>query len=100
MPVLIGNAVLPETLKAAGVENAAKLMIAIPEGFEGGVITERAKALNPQLPVIARAHSDDEVDHLKRLGADRVVMGEREIATRMISLARQTADAPTAAAGT
>jgi monovalent cation:H+ antiporter-2, CPA2 family len=94
LPVLFGNAVLPATLKAAGIESAAKLMIAIPEGFEGGVITERAKALNPVLPVIARAHSDDEVANLKRLGADRVVMGEREIATRMISLARQIADAP------
>jgi monovalent cation:H+ antiporter-2, CPA2 family len=93
IPVLIGNAVFPETLKAAGVESAAKLMIAIPEGFEGGAITERAKALNPRLPVIARAHSDDEVANLNRLGADRVVQGEREIATRMISLARQTADA-------
>lgn len=94
MPVLIGNAVFPETLKAAGVESAAKLMIAIPEGFEGGAITERAKELNPQLPVIARAHSDDEVANLEKLGADRVVQGEREIATRMISLARQIADAP------
>jgi monovalent cation:H+ antiporter-2, CPA2 family len=93
MPVLIGNAVFAETLRAAGVESAAKLMIAIPEGFEGGAITERVKALNPQLPVIARAHSDDEVANLKRLGADRVVMGEREIATRMISFARQIADA-------
>jgi monovalent cation:H+ antiporter-2, CPA2 family len=98
MPVLFGNAVLADNLRAAGVESAAKLMIAIPEGFEGGAIAERAKALNPQLPVIARAHSDEEVAHLKRLGADRVVLGEREIATRMISLARQTADAPEPAA--
>jgi len=94
MPVLRGNAVVAETLKAAGVDQAAKLLIAIPEGFEGGAVADRAKAINPQLPIIARAHSDDEVAHLRKLGADQVVMGEREIAAKMIELARQTIDAP------
>ena len=93
MTVLQGNAVHPETLKAAGVDKAAKLLIAIPEGFEGGAVTDRVKALNPELPVIARAHSDEEVEHLKKLGAEQVVMGERETAAKMISLARQTPDA-------
>ncbi len=93
VPVLIGNALNAQTLKAAGIEKAAKLLIAIPEGFEGGGIAERAKALAPQLPTIARAHSDEEVEHLKKLGADEVVMGERETASRMIILARRTPDA-------
>ena len=93
IPVLLGNAVHPPTLKEAGIDKAAKLLIAIPEGFEGGAVTDRAKAMNPLLPVIARAHSDEEVEHLKKLGAEQVVMGERETAAKMISLARQTPDA-------
>lgn len=93
MPVLIGNALDPRVLKAAGIETAAKLLIAIPEGFEGGGIAERAKALAPQVPIVARAHSDEEVAHLTKLGADQVVMGERETANRMISLARRSARA-------
>lgn len=98
IPVLIGNAVYPETLTTAGIERAAKLLIAIPEGFEGGAIANRAKTLNPQLPIIARAHSDDEVEHLRKLGANEVVMGERETAAKMITLARQTPDAEQPAA--
>jgi len=45
------------------------------------------------MTVIARAHSDAEVAHLERLGADEVVMGEREIAGRMFALASVAAPA-------
>ena len=44
----------------------------------------RARAANPDLDVIARAHSDAEVDHLSGLGANTVIMGEREIARGII----------------
>ncbi len=89
--VVAGNALDPGTLAEAGIERAAKLLIAIPEGFEGGAIAERARALNPSVPIIARAHSDAEVEHLERLGAGQVVMGERETAARMLALAARTA---------
>ena len=84
--VVRGNATQEATLRAAGIENAANLLIAIPEGFEGGVVAERARALSPELEIIARAHSDAEVEFLSRLGANHVVMGERETATRMTQL--------------
>ena len=96
--VVNGNATGPEVLRTAGVEKASKLLIAIPEGFEGGVIAERARSLNPDLPIIVRAHSDDEVAHLQRLGARHVVMGERETAARMFDLAAEVAAAEDAAA--
>ena len=59
-------------------------MIAIPEAFEAGQIVQQARAANPDIRIIARAHADAEVDHLKGLGADVVIMGEREIARGMI----------------
>lgn len=96
LEVVIGNAADPRTLEAAGVPRATKLLIAIPEGFEGGVIAERAKKLNPAIEIIARAHSDEEVAHLTRLGAGRVVMGEQEIATRMLGLAAEVRQAAAA----
>jgi hypothetical protein len=35
---------------------------------------------NPGLDIIARAHSNAEVEYLTRLGASLLIMGEREIA--------------------
>lgn len=84
--VLPGNALDPRTLEAAGIADADTLLIAIPEGFEAGAIFQRALELNSGLRVIARAHSHAEVEHLERLGVPDVVMGEREIAARMLSL--------------
>ena len=87
--VIVGNAANPSVLARTGIERATKLLIAIPEGFEAGEIAERARELNPELAIIARAHSDAEVAHLVGLGAHHVVMGEREIADRMLELAAQ-----------
>ena len=38
------------------------------------------------LPIIARAHSLAEVEHLKGCGASRTIMGEAEIARAMLAL--------------
>jgi CPA2 family monovalent cation:H+ antiporter-2 len=84
--VVRGNATQEATLQTAGIEHAANMLIAIPEGFEGGVVAERARALSSELPIIARAHSEAEVEFLSRLGANHVVMGERETAAKMILL--------------
>lgn len=93
---LQGNALDPQVLEAAGIGKAHTLLIAIPEGFEAGAIFERVRALNASVRVIARAHSDAEVAHLERLGVRDVVMGEREIASRMLCL---TAEEPKAGTG-
>ena len=46
---------------------------------------ERARAMQPELTIIARAHSDADVDHLVAAGADVVIMGEHEVARGMIA---------------
>lgn len=84
--VVVGNATEPRVLREAGIACAAKLLIAIPEGFEGGAIAEKARALRPDIPIIARAHSDAEVAHLEKLGAGQVVMAECEAAAKMLAL--------------
>ena len=35
--------------------------------------------------IIARAHNDAEVEHLKKFGADHIVLGETEIAREMVN---------------
>jgi voltage-gated potassium channel Kch len=43
---------------------------------------------NPGIEIITRADYDAEVEHLAKLGANRVIMGEREIARAMIEEVR------------
>jgi CPA2 family monovalent cation:H+ antiporter-2 len=62
VPALYGNAAQSELLKAAAVERARWLLVAIPEVFEAGQVIENALELNAGLKVVARAHSDAEID--------------------------------------
>lgn len=88
--VIVGDATKESILRQAGLDTASTLLIAIPEGVEAGAIVRRARAINPRLVIVARAHSDEEVDDLVRRGADHVVMAERETASRMAQRAMLT----------
>jgi monovalent cation:H+ antiporter-2, CPA2 family len=82
--VISGNAADPRVLAAANLGTARWLFIAIPDGFEAGQVSEQARRANAALEIIARAHSDAEVEHLQKHGANFVIMGEREIALGML----------------
>jgi CPA2 family monovalent cation:H+ antiporter-2 len=79
-----GNAAEPTLLEAANLAGARLLFVAIPIAFEAGQVIEQARLANPASKIVARAHFDAEVAHLAGLGADSVVMGEREIAAAMV----------------
>ena len=55
---IAGNAAHPDVIGAANLRAARCLLVAIPDAFEGGQVTEQARALNPALSIIARAHSE------------------------------------------
>ena len=86
-----GNAAKDDVLAAANLAGAKLLFVAIPQAFEAGQIVQQARRANPTLPIIARAHFDAEVEHLKTMGATQVVMGEREIALAMLDFVRPAA---------
>lgn len=90
--LLVGNAADPEVLSAAAVGRAVRLFVAIPGSFEAGQVCEQARAENPALPIVARAHSDAEVAHLTKCGATLTIMGEAEIARAMLSLCQNLQD--------
>jgi CPA2 family monovalent cation:H+ antiporter-2 len=96
---ILGPAAPGALIAAANVVGANFLFIAIPDAFEAGQYAEQARALNPAIRIIARAHSDAEVDHLRKLGADIIIMGEREIARAMVSRAFPDAQLGGSAAG-
>ncbi|MGO4673449.1 YbaL family putative K(+) efflux transporter [Bosea sp. 2YAB26] len=93
--IIVGNAADPEVLSAAGVARAKRLFVAIPQSFEAGQVCEQARRDNPTLPIVARAHSDAEVEHLTKCGATLTIMGEAEIARAMLALCVRADSAPT-----
>ncbi|MFT3725381.1 MAG: YbaL family putative K(+) efflux transporter [Hyphomonadaceae bacterium] len=85
---LLGSGADADVVKAMNVELAKLLFVAIPNPFEAGQVVAKARAANAALKIVARAHSDEEVTHLKTLGADEIIMGERELAQAMLMRAR------------
>jgi CPA2 family monovalent cation:H+ antiporter-2 len=93
---LSGNGAAEDLIAAANLDHARRLFIAIPNAFEAGQIAVQARSLNPKLQIVARAHSDAEVEHLQANGADVTIMGEREIARGMLEHALGFRAAPAA----
>ena len=83
--VITGNAAAQGMLQAANLAAARGLLVAIPDAFEGGQIVAKARAISTSVPIIARAHSEEEIAHLKHHGANSVIMGEHEIAKAMVA---------------
>jgi len=73
----------PAMLERLNLAGARYLISAIPDAFEAGHLVEAAKAANPGIWVVARAHSTEAVEYLGKLGADKVLMGEEELAKGM-----------------
>lgn len=82
--VIAGNAADPAILAAANLPAARCLLVAIPDAFEGGQVVDQARKRNATLTIVARAHSEAEIEHLKRHGATAVVMSEHETAKAMM----------------
>ncbi|UJD90500.1 Kef family K(+) transporter [Rahnella aquatilis] len=83
---VLGNAANQEVMDLARLDCARWLLVTIPNGYEAGEIVASARTKRPNIEIIARAHYDDEVTYIMERGADRVVMGEREIANSMLGM--------------
>ncbi len=92
--LLVGNGAHPDILGAAGLSRAKRLFVAIPQSFEAGQVCQQARAENATLPIVARAHSEAEVEHLTKCGATLTIMGEAEIARAMLALCGKPPAAP------
>ncbi len=90
---VLGNSANSEIMDLARLDCARWLLVTIPNGYEAGEIVAAARTKRPNIEIIARAHYDDEVTYIMDRGADKVVMGEREIANSMLSMLK--VDLPT-----
>ncbi|WP_374605100.1 YbaL family putative K(+) efflux transporter [Arenimonas sp.] len=82
-----GNAANNRVLDEAAPEKATLVVLAIPQALEAGEVVARLRALNPGMTILARAHSDGEVRHLLKHGADGAVLAEKELAHSMAEMA-------------
>jgi CPA2 family monovalent cation:H+ antiporter-2 len=92
--LISGNAADPDIIRAANLPAARCLLVAIPDAFEGGQVVAQARERNAALPIIARAHSQAEIEHLKKHGATVVVMAEHEAAKAIIAAMPPPASTP------
>ncbi len=78
IPCIYGDAGNREVLSKAGLEDAALLLIAMPDPTSARLALDHAMRINPRLDVIARVHSDSELDFLRGRGASELVQPEFE----------------------
>jgi len=94
VPTIEADAAAPGVLEAAGLRYARLLVVATPDSFQARRIVELARKLNPTVDVVVRTHSADEFRALEDLGANRVVMGERELARGMLEFSLRSLGVP------
>ncbi len=80
---IYGDVSQSETLKSAGVDRAASLILSA-SGIHGSEeIIRMARELNPKIRILARSAFVQEKAALRRNGADQVFSGEEEVAIAM-----------------
>ncbi len=89
VPAVSGDAADPVVCEAVGLRRARLLLFAIPDSFQLRHALEYVRSVNPQLEIVARAHSRNEIDELAAAGVSHVVMGEYELARQMGAYALQ-----------
>jgi CPA2 family monovalent cation:H+ antiporter-2 len=78
IPVLYGDAANSEVLTHAGLKRAQALVVAGPDEDASALVVTAARDMAPDLPVIARATSEDGTRRLAQLGAQDVIHPELE----------------------
>ena len=86
---LKGDASNDENLLEAGIKRATGLFAALDTDSENVYVTLSAKALNPEIFVVARATIHETIGKLEKAGADRVVSPQIIGGRRMAAMALQ-----------
>lgn len=85
IPAVCGDATdIASALIQGHVARARLLVVAVPDPFAARRMLEIARMLKPDIRVVVRTHSSEEADLLRAEGADRVFIGENELADAMV----------------
>ncbi|CAG0995164.1 Putative cation/proton antiporter YbaL [Anaerolineales bacterium] len=78
IPVLFGDAANSEVLTHAGLERARALVVAGPDEDASALVVTTARDLAPELPIVARATTEEGIKRLAEFGAQDVIHPELE----------------------
>jgi CPA2 family monovalent cation:H+ antiporter-2 len=87
LPVIYGDASSGVVLEAAGIYKARLLLVTVPAAFDVELIVRRARQLDPELRIVARAAQLGQLEPLRALGVYELVQPEFEAGLEMV---RQT----------
>ena len=84
VPCLFGDAGNRRVLRHAGAESAMLVIVALPQIRPAERAARTVRALNPTVPLLARAHGRSDAETLRRLGATEVIQPEVEASATLI----------------
>jgi monovalent cation:H+ antiporter-2, CPA2 family len=86
-PAIYGDAGHALVLERTHLDRAILLVIALRDPQTSRRVVEYARQTNERIGIVARAHTRDAADFLKKAGANEVVLGEEELAIEMTGYA-------------
>lgn len=84
IPTLFGDAAHRDILQHAGVDKASIIIVTIPDPDGARLAVTNARRLNPDAPILARAHRTTYHEVLARAGATEIIQPELEASSTLI----------------
>ena len=84
---IYGDAGHALVLERTHLDRAILLVVALRDPQTSRRVVEHARRTNERLGIVARAHTRDAADYLRKAGANEVVLGEEELAIEMTGYA-------------
>ena len=73
----------PEVLENAALKKACAIIVAVPDFFETQRIITAVRQIRPDIKILVRAHTDEEIEYLEENKVDLAVSGAQEIASKI-----------------
>lgn len=77
-PTIYGDAAAEPVLEAAGIGRARLMIITVPDPVGARLVIERVRSMNPELHVVARSTTVEQLEDLGALGVYEAVQPEME----------------------